>query len=504
MSKKQVIIFLIIILLIGTFLRLYQLDVVPPGLYHDEAINGNNALEALENENYRSFYPENNGREGLYINLATVPLSIFGNESWALRGLSAIFGILTILGLFLLTKKLFNTRIALFASFFLATSFWHILFSRIGFRAIMAPFFLIWSFYFLFACLRRPAVKNKKTWHIMAILGGLLFGLGFHSYIAYRIAPLLLVVPFMILWKQKQKGVIALFLISAFIAGLPLGLYFLENPQDFLGRTSQISIFSLENPIQNLVVNAGKTIGMLFFIGDFNWRHNLSGAPLLWWPTAILFFIGVLVGFKKIISKLKRPSKVTGYWLLFVWSFVMMLPVVISNEGLPHALRAIILIPPIMIFAGLGLNWFVSKLPKTRRKLTILLFIFLFALTVNSFNQYFINWGQNYNTYNSFNGRYWDIGKYLQTLPDNVEKYVVVNTYGVLVDGIPMPAQTVMFATTNKNINYLLPEEINSIKCDKSCIIATLEPDGFLREKIKNQVPGLNIITKPGFEALIK
>jgi hypothetical protein len=36
--------------------------------------------------------------------------------------------------------------------------------------------------------------------------------------------------------------------------------------------------------------------------------------------------------------------------------------VIISNEGLPHALRAIIVIPAAMIFAALGLDWLISKI----------------------------------------------------------------------------------------------------------------------------------------------
>ena len=67
-----------------------------------------------------------------------------------------------------------------------------------------------------------------------------------------------------------------------------------------------------------------------------------------------------------------------------------------------------------------------------------------------------------------------------------------------------MPAQTVMFSAANIKVNYLLPEEISSINCPRSCIITSLETDRFLREKIKKQIPGLKITIKPGFEALIK
>ncbi len=138
--------------------------------------------------------------------LATLPgflnlsIKLFGTEPWALRIVSGIFGTLTVLGLYLLTKQLFNKEsVALLSSFFLATSFWHINFSRIGFRAIMAPAFLVWSLFLLFKIVN----QTKKNW-LLPILAGFIFGLGFHSYIAYRIAPILLIPPFILLIKNKK------------------------------------------------------------------------------------------------------------------------------------------------------------------------------------------------------------------------------------------------------------------------------------------------------------
>ena len=143
------------ILALATFLRLWEIKEVPPGLYPDEAMNGNNAVEAMAREGLAVFYSDNNGREGLFMNIQSLSIRYFGNEAWALRIVSAIFGILTVLGIFLLARKMYHpladrNRIGLFTAFFLATSFWHINFSRIGFRAIMAPFFIVWGLYFLF------------------------------------------------------------------------------------------------------------------------------------------------------------------------------------------------------------------------------------------------------------------------------------------------------------------------------------------------------------------
>src|SRR3989338_10465544 len=123
MGKKTVIL-LLLILLIAAFFRLWDLKNTPPGLYPDEAMNGNNAREALETGEWRVFYPENNGREGLFINIQALSINFFCNKPWALRLPSAILGILTVLGTFLLTKELFNKNSgALLAAFLMATSF---------------------------------------------------------------------------------------------------------------------------------------------------------------------------------------------------------------------------------------------------------------------------------------------------------------------------------------------------------------------------------------------
>ncbi|MEK9147933.1 MAG: hypothetical protein AAB650_00675, partial [Patescibacteria group bacterium] len=69
MRLRPEILILLAILILGAGFRFYLLPSVPPGLYPDEAANGNNAREALETGNFKVFYPENNGREGLFINI---------------------------------------------------------------------------------------------------------------------------------------------------------------------------------------------------------------------------------------------------------------------------------------------------------------------------------------------------------------------------------------------------------------------------------------------------
>ncbi len=478
---------LLLILIIATVLRTYQLDRFPPGLYPDEAMNGNNAVSVMRSGDYKIYYPENNGREGLFMNIQTLSLRLFGgvHEPWVLRFPSAIIGILTVWGLYLLGKEIFSKRVGLLASFFLATSVWHIIFSRIGFRAILAPFFLAWALYLLHLALRNGREEAGRPWSyfIPAILGGLLFGLGFHTYIAYRVAPILLLV----FWWFFRNGrnfwkVAALFLIAAFLAGLPIGIYYLGHPADFFGRTSQISVWSGGQPLRDLALNIWQTIGMFFWAGDGNWRHNVAGRPELFWPVAFLFLWGLILGGRSLwrrhhphlVPVNRRADKLESweaiknlpfaFSLLFAWLVVSFLPVVISNEGIPHALRSILMLPAAMLFAGAGAVAIYTFF-ETHMKTSLLGAgaIIMSLLVLEAFQTYFILYGPNHQVRGAFNQDYLDVGHILNRVPASTPKYVVVEAGGTLVNGIPMPTQTVMFLTDTftpeeqaaKNMHYV-------------------------------------------------
>lgn len=270
--------FLLIILAIAAFFRLWQLDLIPPGLWPDEAINANTALRILDTGKFQVFYPENQGREGLFFLLISFAFSIFGISIWSFKIVSALTGILTVLGIYLLAKELFSRQVALLSSFFLAISFWHINFSRIGFRAILLPLVLTFSFYFFFRGLRTKRFADF-------IFCGLIFGLGFYTYISFRLATMLLAFALIFWfsvavkekWGTKFISFAGSLLLAVFIVGLPLGIYFLENPEQFLSRALGVSVFEQESPVKSFFQSLGKHLMMFNFSGDRNLRHNLSG-----------------------------------------------------------------------------------------------------------------------------------------------------------------------------------------------------------------------------------
>lgn len=501
MKKNKIIIYLlfIIVLIIATFFRTYNLEIAPPGLYPDEAMNGNNAIEALETHDFKSFYPENNGREGLFINIIALSIWLFGpGKPWVLRIVSSIFGILTVAGVFFMVKEFLKKDkhsdvFALLSSFFIAISFWHINFSRIAFRAIMAPFFLIWSLYFLALAINK--LKNKKSSSILYILfsaiSGFIFGLGMHSYIAYRITPLLILLIYFLYWKawkiKISKIVISIFVFVIFslVAFYPLGIYFLNNPQDFMGRTSQISIFDSQHPIKMLITNTIKTLGMFNFKGDGNWRHNYSNKPELQWFIGLLFIFGIFIEIllllklnkisKKILFEIKysKDKKIFSIVILS-WIILGVIPVIFSNEGIPHALRSILIIPPVYITVAIGGYYLYKIITRYIPRLNIILnwsiFILIF-LILNVYFLYFYAWAMNSNVQSAFTQNFVLLGDKIKSMPRNIETYIIVKANGVPVRGIPMPTQTVMFITTSftkedqtKNkIHYVLPKEAKNI-----------------------------------------
>ncbi len=506
---------LILIIALAVFFRFrfWQFTSIPPGLYQDEAMNGADALASLNSGEYKVFYTNNNGREGMIMWLDALAIKLFGTEPWVLRLFPAIAGVLAVLGLYFLAKELFGVEIALASSFFMATSFWAVNFSRIGFRAALMVPILIWSFYFLLRGFKRliPGINRfgdkVGITRFYFIIAGILFGLGFYTYISYRFAPVLIAaffIPYLIKYGNKKLWVgVSLFAVVTFIVALPIGLYFLNNLGDFFGRTSQVSIFSQNSPIKALAINTAKTLGMFNIAGDFNWRHNYAGSPELFLPVGLLFLLGIWLSVKRFAFENK---------FLLSWLAVFLLPNILATEGNPHALRALGAMPAAMIFSGIGLVWLYKKIQKyfdnkienpdfvkyknqlLRLKKEIFLFLIIFLIFVGAydFNKYFTLWAFNSNVASAFSQSQVKIADYLNNLPKETEKYAIWDASDRATDnGLPVSAQTVYFLTTEKTkINYLKSDELNKIKPGKNgAVIAPLYFDLNLLHNLNKQFP---------------
>ncbi|MDO8943999.1 MAG: glycosyltransferase family 39 protein, partial [Desulfobacterales bacterium] len=147
------------------------------GTYHDQALNGLDALRVLS-EGPQFFFPLNNGREGAFIDLLAMVFRCFGVGLWQLRLPSVIFGILGILGIAVMSRRLFGGRAGLVAAWLAAASPGYIMVARSGFRASMVPALACLAVVALLSAEDRPTLGRWA-------LAGAAAGLGFHSYTAW-------------------------------------------------------------------------------------------------------------------------------------------------------------------------------------------------------------------------------------------------------------------------------------------------------------------------------
>ena len=214
--------------------------------------------------------------------------------------------------------------------------------------------------------------------------------------------------------------------------------------------------------------------------GDFNWRHNFAGRPELFWPVGLLFLYGFYLSVKKI--KFEKFSAIPEITILS-WFFIVMLPVVVSNEGLPHALRSILMIPPVFILSAVG-GMKIYEMLKTklisRRLLAVGCWLFFSLLLFESYSTYFEAWGKHPEVKKSFAYNDYLIAQQLNSLPRELPKYVVLKDFnGVIERDNPISLQSILFLTDTftdakrkaKNIIYLTKEQAELIELSSDSFV---------------------------------
>jgi len=508
------VILVLLILALGAFIRFWSLDCYPPGLYPDEAVNATDGLGVAENGGWLWFYENNNGREGLYLNLLGYLLVFLGPKLWVLRLLPALIGFLTLPAVYWLGKRWIGNNGAVISLALVAFSYWHLNFSRVGFRAILMVMLLAWAFAFLTEGLHRlirDKSGHKYLYLLFFSLSGIFLGLSLHTYIAVRITPVVLIVLFTSLlaffpkiWKKILIG----FLIMsyfAFLTATPLLLDFIKSPVHFTGRTSDVSVMASGNVIPTLGKTIGLTLVSFVGYGDQNWRHNYPLRPIVFpfWGIVMLFSIGWGIYYvikniirwiqKKDVTKLTRWN-LTGWFFVLSWWAFFLLPSIMTNEGLPHALRSIgSLIPTYILTAVMIDKW-------SREKEIIKKFFITVIVLVSFCNviTYFFLFGDHAKARGAFEYRLAGIGAYLREEIKNdedVHYYVVANQDAVKTQsGYPVSIETIRFFTWGERdkIKYLLPEDFVPGKVQLPAKAVIQKNDQGLVDNVKDSFPSVS------------
>jgi 4-amino-4-deoxy-L-arabinose transferase-like glycosyltransferase len=390
MNKKLL---LIIILVVACILRFYKLGEVPVSIDWDEAAIGYNAYSLLETGKdefgtpfplaFRSF---DDYKPPLYFYLAIPSVAVFGVNSFAVRFPSAFFGVLAVLGTYLLVQEFMqrNERIKedkelyfyipLVASFLLAISPWHVHFSRVAFEANTGVFFNIFGAYTFL-----KGLKQGK-W---LVVSSILFGLSLYEYHSERVfVPLLVVVCAVLYYREliHQKTYAVLSAIIGACIVVPL-VFILLNPSNLTRLTGTSSLSDQTGLLMRSVSKLeyyqqrGDIVGSFFanrrvtyvtvllngYLShfNFNWlfitgdqeRHRAPGMGLMYWWELPFLLIGMYaVG---VSSFLVRRSKI----LLFSWFLISPIAASITTE-VPHAIRTLVFLPTFQVFTTFGLAFF--------------------------------------------------------------------------------------------------------------------------------------------------
>lgn len=386
---------LFVILVIATFLRIWQLEQFPPGISGDEAVNGLDAIRLWTEPQIRVFLPVNTGREAMFHHFLAASISIFGNRAFSLRIWPALVGILVVAISFRWIKSLFHSSehglwLALLTSVFMANSLWSLQVSRIGLRGIFLLPFMLAAYYFFWEGLR----QKRNT---LLVWCGFFLGLGAYTYTTSRLIPLTLIfypIYLTVLYRcygaeEVKFSWRALLIASsvAFIIFLPLGWYFLNNPNGFLMRTDQVLIWSKYQTTPNdifIFYVLTQWLEQIRWLIDLGAPIRSNAVPLISQTVPFLFWTGLVIALLKI-------RKDRAYVFLLISFFVGVVPLFLTVR--PTPVRVISALPPSCALLALGVyypvQWLLSQLKVFTQPVKVLLVMSIVLVSTFSSVQLF-------------------------------------------------------------------------------------------------------------------
>jgi hypothetical protein len=413
------------VLLLATWLRLWQLADLPPGLKYDEGYIAMDSAWMVETMSPQIYFVNNSGHEAFFQNFVAVLLSLGGAKVYTFRLGAVSIGLLTVAGLYRWVTCLFHDRpdrrwLGLVAAAGLAFSLWHVLLNRIGFQTNTVPLFVTLTAYLFWRGWQRQS--------LLSFLGaGLLLGLSQYSYISARVLPAIFVF-FALLWtllatnwpqrlfkptspvspwlKRDKKAApsfqplqlwagLWVMLGAAFIVFLPLGLFFLQNPGAYLGRVAEVSVANRQEfSLMEHLLEAGR-----LFWGS---QRSAVEAPTFTWLDQLGFGLGLLV----CVRRLRQPP----YLFLLVGLLGLWLPAFLSTDPQsPTRLSGFLVIYYAVVALGLitAVRWLSGRFAAVRRPDRVNLALFLLVTSVSggtTFYTYFYRWAPTPDFYLGYEG----------------------------------------------------------------------------------------------------
>ncbi|MDO8638591.1 MAG: glycosyltransferase family 39 protein [Candidatus Daviesbacteria bacterium] len=336
-------------------LRLPNLTLQP--IFADEAIYVRWA-QVMRAEPTLRFVSVTDGKTPLFMWFLIPIFKIFKDPLFAGRFLSVVSGFFTLLGVFFLTKKVFNIKAALWASFFYVITPYTVFFDRMALVDSMLSSFTIWIIYFAIW------LRERLRLDLAMILGYLMGGA-----ILTKTPGLinLLILPFSIIAfkRQGKNSLLKLFILWGVTIVIALIMY------NMLRLGPEFNKLSSRNADYVFSFQELKPRPLDPFIPHF---HDMSDwfPKLFTIPTLIFIALGIFYSLKKFNNRALVVLIWTAVPLLFSMTFLRTFT----------ARYLLTSIAPSLVFAGYGLNQLLEKVKFQKSVKVIVALIIVLPLSL--------------------------------------------------------------------------------------------------------------------------
>jgi hypothetical protein len=432
LANRTALVILALILLLAAFMRLYQLDTIPYGVWYDEADNGLQVRRMIQSPDWRPVYVPSTNLPAHFLYLVLLSFKLLGQTALAIRAVAVVLGLLTAPAAYLVGRGLFpgDRRLALVLAFFLAVSRWDVNWSRIGMHGVSVPLFELLAVGLLLRALRTGRLATF-AW------AGVAVGLGLCFYTPFRLFPVVLAC-FLIAWfldhlsagqilarVRAAVGPMLVFGLAVLLTVAPVAQFAVRQPDVFWERARKMSITQDPNVTdlpQAIAQNAARHALMFNHRGDRNGRHNLPGEPMLDDAVGVLFVLGLFAS----LARLRRPK----YLLLVLWVVVMLAGGILSvTFEAPQSLRAIGTLPAAYVLAAVPLALLLAEAetlfrrPRPRWIIQGALAALLAFVGWANFHTYFYRQARDFAVWNAFATAETQLVREIQRLRDDYDLY---------------------------------------------------------------------------------
>lgn len=342
-------------------LRLPHLAAIPPDVHADEASVGLDARSLLHGDWADLFGLGFMQMPELSYGIAASFMRLFGDDLYGLRMASVFLGVLSVVLLYFVGRRLYGPRTALIASFVLAVAQWHIQFSRSGLNNMQAvPATLL-----VVLCLLRAFQSRRELDFVFAGLSlGVCAVVYYGGRAAFAIAGVYL--PYRLLrdrvsWRDAAVAVLCITAgVWVFLA--PTAVTFARSPgQALQAHAHAVWLFAPSNldherrayressTVRIVQTQVERTIEAVNRTGETSEQYGRPGKPLFdVWSAAL-----VVPGAAYILFRIRRSSHLLLVLLLVVPLLAGALTVdALFSPRVLIALPALALLPALVLDAG--------------------------------------------------------------------------------------------------------------------------------------------------------